>query len=358
MAYAAGSTKIDVYFKNLRYMFDGVEKQQTGSKGFIYEGTTYVPLRFIAESLGKEVSWQGDTETIWIGQQPVQPTNSTSAADRKEIPLTSLKATKQDEASLLAIDSWSTRGHNTAVTKDFQINKTSYSTGLGLYLHDRPYPPNVRTGGSAQYTLSGKYSRLTGLVGAADSSLKSTATGNMTIIGDGKELAVVTGIRTGESPKPVEVDVTGIQSLRIQFNSDRQGLINMLFINPELTAAASTAVAASPVTAASDVQLVSRNRTAEFVAIVNRGASPVDLKGWRVESTDGQESFTFQQSFLLGAGSYVFLTSGSDGALGRRSDFQDYARTIVWSAEPIWSDSAEDEAQLYNAEGALVSVYK
>jgi foldase protein PrsA len=68
IVYASG-TQIEVYFNNLKYMFDGAEKKPADDqgKGFIYEGTTYVPLRFVSEALGKQVEWDGDTDTIWVG---------------------------------------------------------------------------------------------------------------------------------------------------------------------------------------------------------------------------------------------------------------------------------------------------
>ncbi|MFB0844924.1 peptidylprolyl isomerase [Paenibacillus oleatilyticus] len=70
VAYASG-TQIEVYFKQLKYMFDGLEKKPTAEQGqgFIYNGTTYVPLRFVSEALGKEVSWDENSGTIWVGKQ-------------------------------------------------------------------------------------------------------------------------------------------------------------------------------------------------------------------------------------------------------------------------------------------------
>jgi foldase protein PrsA len=70
VAYASG-TQIEVVFKNLKYMFDGKEViAPEGQAGFIYEGSTYVPLRFVSEALGKEVSMDEDTGTIWVGKKP------------------------------------------------------------------------------------------------------------------------------------------------------------------------------------------------------------------------------------------------------------------------------------------------
>lgn len=71
VAFAAG-TQIEVAFRNLTYMFDGVEKTPTAGKGFIYEGDTYVPLRFMSDALGKKVTWDDATSTIWVGNNPNQ----------------------------------------------------------------------------------------------------------------------------------------------------------------------------------------------------------------------------------------------------------------------------------------------
>jgi cyclophilin family peptidyl-prolyl cis-trans isomerase len=67
--YAAAGSQIEVYFKELRFMFDGIEKKVTEGTSFIYEGTTYVPLRFMSESLGKFVQYDDKRQTIWVGNR-------------------------------------------------------------------------------------------------------------------------------------------------------------------------------------------------------------------------------------------------------------------------------------------------
>jgi hypothetical protein len=69
IVYAAGGTTIEVFFNNIKIMVDGVEKQPAGVKPFIYEGSTYVPLRFVSDALGKEIGWNEKTQTVWIGKQ-------------------------------------------------------------------------------------------------------------------------------------------------------------------------------------------------------------------------------------------------------------------------------------------------
>lgn len=73
-AHAAGE-QIEVYFKQLKFMFDGKEKMPDAAQGtpFIYEGTTYVPLRFMSEALGKAVQYDAARETIWVGNRYTSP---------------------------------------------------------------------------------------------------------------------------------------------------------------------------------------------------------------------------------------------------------------------------------------------
>ncbi len=53
---ATASKTIQVTFLPIKYLFDGVEKKPPeGQAGFVYQGTVYVPLRFVGEALGKEV---------------------------------------------------------------------------------------------------------------------------------------------------------------------------------------------------------------------------------------------------------------------------------------------------------------
>ncbi|WP_409345260.1 peptidylprolyl isomerase [Paenibacillus sp. MBLB4367] len=67
--YGAAGNQIEVYFKELRFMFDGTEKKITEGTSFIYEGTTYVPIRFMSESIGKFVQYDDKHQTIWVGNR-------------------------------------------------------------------------------------------------------------------------------------------------------------------------------------------------------------------------------------------------------------------------------------------------
>ncbi|MDF2717435.1 MAG: peptidylprolyl isomerase [Paenibacillus sp.] len=65
-ATGVGTQQIEVFFKDLIFKFDGVEK--TPDQGsFVYNGTTYVPIRFVSEALGLPVKYNGEKNTISIG---------------------------------------------------------------------------------------------------------------------------------------------------------------------------------------------------------------------------------------------------------------------------------------------------
>ena len=77
---AAGSTVVKTqtltaYYSNISLVVDGVKITPKDANGtvvepFIVDGTTYLPVRAIGEALGKQVSWDGDTRTVYVGEVP------------------------------------------------------------------------------------------------------------------------------------------------------------------------------------------------------------------------------------------------------------------------------------------------
>ena len=61
-------TGVDIYV-------DGVEMKPTDANGkpvdtFVYNGTTYVPLRAVSQYLGKNVNYDGKNQRVYIGEAP------------------------------------------------------------------------------------------------------------------------------------------------------------------------------------------------------------------------------------------------------------------------------------------------
>ncbi|MBR3059761.1 MAG: copper amine oxidase N-terminal domain-containing protein [Oscillospiraceae bacterium] len=78
-AIAAGSTVTwDSVFVGVNIVIDGEKLEPKDVNGnpvdaVIYKGTTYLPVRAVAEALGVAVNWDGDTRTVYLGDVPAKP---------------------------------------------------------------------------------------------------------------------------------------------------------------------------------------------------------------------------------------------------------------------------------------------
>lgn len=85
--FAAGIRKtITAYVGDIDIYVDNVLKIPTDANGnrvepMIYDGTTYLPVRAISNMLGEEVTWDGDTRSIYIGEKPSKGTVGVAGKD-------------------------------------------------------------------------------------------------------------------------------------------------------------------------------------------------------------------------------------------------------------------------------------
>ncbi|WP_010249335.1 extracellular solute-binding protein [Acetivibrio cellulolyticus] len=68
---------ITVDYSNIKINIDGEQIEPKDGNGnsvepFIYDGTTYLPVRAVSESLGKYVDWDGDSKTVYISSVPTK----------------------------------------------------------------------------------------------------------------------------------------------------------------------------------------------------------------------------------------------------------------------------------------------
>ena len=84
------SKTIDIVYKDIKILVDGSLIIPKDAKGrivepFIYEGTTYLPVRAISEALGKQVEWDGATNSIYIGEQIPQDIVEVTVSTAEEL---------------------------------------------------------------------------------------------------------------------------------------------------------------------------------------------------------------------------------------------------------------------------------
>lgn len=71
---------LEAHYTGISLVVNGVQVTPKDANGkvvdpFIVDGTTYLPVRAVASALGEDVSWEGSTRTVYIGEIPGQETN-------------------------------------------------------------------------------------------------------------------------------------------------------------------------------------------------------------------------------------------------------------------------------------------
>lgn len=118
---STGSQTIKATYKNIKVAVDGVIVSLTDANGktvepFVYNGTTYLPVRGVATALNQQVSWDGSTNTVYIGKQPeansttATPTN-TVILDKNGIKITYL-GYKRHSSSIISYDEYEFKVEN------------------------------------------------------------------------------------------------------------------------------------------------------------------------------------------------------------------------------------------------------
>lgn len=78
-AFAANAIRktVTIEYANIKMVVDGIPVTPKDANGktvepFIYNGTTYLPVRAVGDAIGKQVTWDGNSKTVYLGEAPVQ----------------------------------------------------------------------------------------------------------------------------------------------------------------------------------------------------------------------------------------------------------------------------------------------
>ena len=201
-ALAATVTKSIEVRSGIRVFIDDKELIPKDGNGnqvevFLYNGTTYLPVRAISEVFGTPIQWDGSAQSVYIGRH----TSSTPAVYLSQLDYF-------NKSSTWFFDE---------ISKDNLGNE---------HLHSFRNPSNSTYGisnGSVIYKLNGQYSRLTGLYyqeyTARAYDGKPTI---MVISGDGRELwrgSVASGVDT----VAFDIDISGVLELTLEYPSSGNG---------------------------------------------------------------------------------------------------------------------------------------
>lgn len=193
---ASRSVNIKVTYDNIKVVVGGQEvlmgKDSRGKQiePFIYNGTTYLPVRAVAEALGQKVEWDGSTKTVFIGTGVI----NTGEIEKKLTE--TVEAFSKMNTGIISKDQH---------YKSLDLAGNKYDNGIIL-------SSVYNKEGHAKFNLEGKYTNLRGLLGADQEG----TTLKVHFIGDGKFLQSF-DIVSGQLPINVNLNVTGVRMFEIRF---------------------------------------------------------------------------------------------------------------------------------------------
>lgn len=178
-----GTRTIQAVFKNIKICVDGAEMTPRDTAGkevepFIYNGTTYLPVRAVGEAVGKEVTYDGSTNTVYLGKSGV-------------------KSYLGQQIKAYQKGSWCSEG-------SYKMGGKTYTNCLNLYGYS----------GYAYYNLNSLYTSISGIYGMEDGTSEDRET-VISFYGDGRLIDSIT-VRGGQLPKNFAVNVSDVAQLKIE----------------------------------------------------------------------------------------------------------------------------------------------
>lgn len=140
-AFAADqAVKVGVYFTPMHFDFDGKELvPPEGQRSFLYENSTYVPLRFVSYALNKNVAWDADTYTVTVSE-PKNAGERTTIEEYKANRLVSNSDRKPIDPSAIPLSSIDVYMSQVQYVFDGSKKKPS-EENPGLLYNDTLYVP-------------------------------------------------------------------------------------------------------------------------------------------------------------------------------------------------------------------------
>ncbi len=207
----------ELFYNNIKIFIDGgeiVPKDAVGNtvEPFIMNGTTYLPVRAISNAFGKDVEWDGTTQSVYIGKKDqTKPDNY----------LDKIQYNDYKEASRYY---WMNIINGTA--EDY--NKNVYTNGLMFFLRndgavaDDPDDVDV----VVSYPLNSQYSNLKGKIVLPKKYQMTTgnedncrsADVDVLFYGDDELLYKATNV-TASMPFSFDIDTRGVNQLSVKLRA-------------------------------------------------------------------------------------------------------------------------------------------
>ena len=189
---ATGMKTIDVMYDNIKIYMDGELVEPKDANGqtvepFIYNGTTYLPVRAVGNAIGKEVNWDGVEKVVYLGAKPGNVENWLDVCGPYQYA--------NGEEYRLAENKYFTMSGE-KYTNGYILSHTTYS-GVA----------------EALYNLNGKYNSISFTVGHIDNTDKKNATLNIYLDGI---IEYTTELKYDDVAKNITIPLNGALQMKIE----------------------------------------------------------------------------------------------------------------------------------------------
>lgn len=176
-------TGVDIYVDDVK--LDPQDAKGDPVEAFVYNGTTYLPVRAVGEAVGKTVQWEGKTNSVYLGKH---------TGDKPAVWLKDLDYFE---------------GHGWSTTENSTWADSEVKDNLGKVRS------NAISGDiSNTYKINGQYSKITGTLFSNYRSRDNSYKYHFKIYGDG-ELLYSADMAGGIEPIDFSVDLTGVLELKV-----------------------------------------------------------------------------------------------------------------------------------------------
>lgn len=225
--------------KNIQVAFNGIKvylnddqlilKDAQGStvQPFIYNGTTYLPIRAISQALGKDVSWDGKTNSVFIGEH-----NSTTP----DIWLGSINVFNEQKHDIkygwIELDNG---GYEEVSSYMIAADGKLYDNQVLLYLHYWLQSHNDAF--KYEYLINQDFKKFQTTYMLSNASKSTTIPFEMKVYGDDVLLYESGSLTGGFTPQSIDIDVSGVVKLSFVIETlegEMDSRLGIVLTNPGL----------------------------------------------------------------------------------------------------------------------------
>lgn len=289
--------------------------------GQIIEGSTLVPLRFVSEALGNTVGWEPNSRTIIISSAAKESAvvKRVVDGDTLEVDINGTIA----KVRLIGIDT------PESVHPDAERNSSEGKTASDYtkeQLKGKTIGLEYDVGKTDQYGRILAYAYL-------ESGLMYNA--QLAAEGYAQQMTIQPNVKWAGLFKELIADArSNIRGLWAEESVDNT--------DPSEDKKTDT----SPLNSG-PVAITVLDYFGEVVQLQNNSSVDVDMTGWKLVSTKGNQTFYFPDGFILKAGASIQVVSGKDAANGEGK--------LKWTTANVHNNDGDDPVELFNALGAKVS---